>query len=248
MTKDEWYRQLFERLDNSKFRSSFHLKQKDIDYINQKGLDTIRQHAKDFIAKREAPAFIANDGKQTPMRGHPVFIAQHATATCCRECIRKWHKMQPGRELSQVQQDYLVDIIMTWIQKELERQKKIMKLKNVLIVVDDMEESIRFYKEMFGLQVIMKQEGNVILSEGLVLQDAKLWADVIGGYTTPFNNTTELYFEDNDVEGLVDKLTSSDIFVRFQTELTVLAGGQKMVRFYDPSGNLIEVRTPVNRS
>lgn len=124
MTKDEWYRQLFERLGNSKFRSSFHLKQKDIDYINQKGLDTIRQHAKDFIAKREAPAFIANDGKQTPMRGHPVFIAQHATATCCRECIRKWHKMQPDRELSQVQQDYLVDIIMTWIQKELERQKK----------------------------------------------------------------------------------------------------------------------------
>ena len=123
MTKDEWYRQLFERLDNSKFRSSFHLKQKDIDYINEKGLDTIRQHAKDFIAKREAPAYIANDGKQTPMRGHPVFIARHATATCCRECIRKWHKMQPGKELSQVQQDYLVDVIMTWIQKEIERQE-----------------------------------------------------------------------------------------------------------------------------
>ena len=123
MTKDEWYRQLFERLDNSKFRSSFHLKQKDIDYINEKGLDTIRQHAADFIAKREAPAYIANDGKQTPMRGHPVFIAQHATATCCRECIRKWHKMQPGKELSQVQQDYLVDVIMIWIQKEIERQE-----------------------------------------------------------------------------------------------------------------------------
>ena len=123
MTKDEWYRQLFERLDNSKFRSSFHLKQKDIDYINEKGLAVIRQHAKDFIAKREAPAYIANDGKQTPMRGHPVFIAQHATATCCRECIRKWHKMQPGKELSQVQQDYLVDVIMTWIQKEMERQE-----------------------------------------------------------------------------------------------------------------------------
>ena len=102
MTKDEWYRQLFERLGNSRFRSSFHLKQKDIDYINEKGLDTIRQHAKDFIAKREAPAYIANDGKQTPMKGHPVFIAQHATATCCRECIRKWHKMKPGKELSQV--------------------------------------------------------------------------------------------------------------------------------------------------
>ena len=123
MTKDEWYRRLFERLDNSKFRSSFHLKQKDIDYIHEKGLDVIRQHAKDFIAKREAPAYIANDGKQTPMRGHPVFIAQHATAICCRECIRKWHKMQSGRKLSQVQQDYLVDVIMTWIQKEIERQE-----------------------------------------------------------------------------------------------------------------------------
>ena len=123
MTKDEWYRQLFERLGNSRFRSSFHLKQKDIDYINEKGLDTIRQHAKDFIAKREAPAYIANDGKQTPMKGHPVFIAQHATATCCRECIRKWHKMKPGKELSQVQQDYLVDVIMTWIQKEIEVQE-----------------------------------------------------------------------------------------------------------------------------
>ena len=120
MTKYEWYAQLFERLDNSRFRSSFHMKQKDIDYINEKGLDTIRKHAEDFIAKREAPAYIPNDGKQTPMRGHPVFIAQHATATCCRECIRKWHKMQPGRALSQVQQDYLVDVIMTWIQKELE--------------------------------------------------------------------------------------------------------------------------------
>ena len=108
MTKDEWYKQLFERLGNSRFRSRFHLKQNDIDYIHEKGLDTIRKHAEDFITKREAPAYIPNDGKQTPMRGHPVFIAQHATATCCRECIRKWHKIQPGRELSQVQQEYLV--------------------------------------------------------------------------------------------------------------------------------------------
>lgn len=102
MTKDEWYKQLFEHLDALKFRSSFRLKQKDIDYINEKGSDVIRQHTQDFIAKREAPAFIPNDGKQIPMRGYPVFVAQHATATCCRECIRKWHKMQPGRELSQV--------------------------------------------------------------------------------------------------------------------------------------------------
>lgn len=86
-------------------------------------MDTISQHAKEFIAKREAPAYIANDGKQTPMKGHPVFIAKHATATCCRECIRKWHKIQPGKELSQAQQDYLVDVIMTWIQREMERQE-----------------------------------------------------------------------------------------------------------------------------
>ena len=119
MTKEEWYNHLFEKLGNSKF-SSFHLKQTDIDYINKKGLDTIQQHAKDFIAKREAPAVIPNDGKQTPTKGHSVFIAQHATATCCRECIRKWHKMRPGCELSKVQQDYLVDVIMTWIQKEME--------------------------------------------------------------------------------------------------------------------------------
>ena len=119
MTKDEWYAQLFERLGNSKFRSGFHLKEKDKEYVREKGLETIRQHARDFIARREAPAVIPNDGKQTPMRGHPVFIAQHATATCCRECIRKWHKMQPGRELSQIQQEYLVDVIMTWIQKEV---------------------------------------------------------------------------------------------------------------------------------
>ena len=120
MTKEEWYEPLFTHLEASKFRSGFHLKEKDIAYIQEKGLDVIREHARDFIAKREAPAYIPNDGKQTPMRGHPVFIAQHATATCCRECIRKWHKLQPGRELSAIQQEYLVDVIMTWIEKELE--------------------------------------------------------------------------------------------------------------------------------
>lgn len=135
MTKEEWYKQLFEHLEASKFRSSFHLKQKDIDYINEKGLDVIKQHAQDFIAKREAPAFIPNDGKQTPTKRHPVFIAQHATATCCRECIRKWHKMQLGKELSKVQQDYLVDVIMTWIEKELVRAKENLFLLLRLMVV-----------------------------------------------------------------------------------------------------------------
>ena len=100
------------------------LRSRSNDRVGRRDLDTIRQHAADFIAKREAPAYMANDGKQTPMRGHPVFIAQHATATCCRECIRKWHKMQPGKELSQVQQNYLVDVIMTWIQREMERQEQ----------------------------------------------------------------------------------------------------------------------------
>ena len=77
MTKNEWYKQLFERLDNSKFRSSFHLKQKDIDYINEKGLDTIRQHAKEVIAKREAPAYIANDGKQILLMMHTLISSLH---------------------------------------------------------------------------------------------------------------------------------------------------------------------------
>ena len=119
MNREEWFARLFTRPGNSKFRTSFHLKHKDIEYINEKGLDVIREHAKDFIAKREAPANIPNDGKQTPTKGHPVFIAQHATATCCRECIRKWHKIQPGKELTELQQEYLVDVIMTWIEREL---------------------------------------------------------------------------------------------------------------------------------
>ena len=122
MTKDEWYRQLFERLDNSKFRSSFHLKQKDIDYIHEKGLDTIRQHAKEFIAKREAPAYIANDGKQTPMKGHPVFIAQHATASCCRGCLYKWYHIKPHTQLNDSQQEMIVQVIMAWIKRELQRK------------------------------------------------------------------------------------------------------------------------------
>ena len=108
---------ILENLSKSNFRNSFKLKQKDIDYINQKGFETIRSHAQDFISKRIAPAFVANDGKQTPMRGHPVFIAQHATATCCRKCINKWHKFPAGTQLTQQQQDYIVELIMKWIEK-----------------------------------------------------------------------------------------------------------------------------------
>lgn len=110
---------IFERLAKSAFRSKFKLKKADLDYIDQKGLTTIESHAKDFIKKRVAPAEITNDGKQTPMRGHPVFIAQHATATCCRGCIEKWHHIPKDRELSETEQQHLVNIIMTWIKKQI---------------------------------------------------------------------------------------------------------------------------------
>lgn len=111
---------ILERLAKSDFRRKFKLKDKDKLYIEQKGLETIKRHAQDFISKRIAPAEISNDGKQTPMKGHPVFIAQHATATCCRKCINKWHKFDCGRELTSGERDYLVSIIMRWIEKQLE--------------------------------------------------------------------------------------------------------------------------------
>ena len=121
-----------------------------------------------------------------------------------------------------------------------------MRLTNILIIVDDIEESVRFYKDLFGLQAILKQEGNVIMSEGLVLQDVNVWYDSTKIPTTPHNNMAELYFEDNDIEGIIEKLESGKYVVSYVTELMELEGGQKLVRFYDPSGNLIEVRTPVS--
>ena len=110
---------LFERLVKSDFRSRFHLCKKDRDYVVAKGLAVIRKHAEDFVAKRLAPADIPNDGKQTPMRGHPVFIGQHATGTCCRSCLEKWHHIPKGRELTQAEQNYVVDVIMEWITKQM---------------------------------------------------------------------------------------------------------------------------------
>ena len=104
------YDEIFDRLSKSDFRKKFKLSQKDRLYLEQKGFDTIRSHAVDFIEKRIAPADIPNDGKQTPMRGHPVFTAQHATATCCRGCINKWHKFPKGVQLTKEQQKYLVDL------------------------------------------------------------------------------------------------------------------------------------------
>ena len=108
------------RLSYSKFRSSFHLKEKDKQYVLDKGMDVIEEHAYDFIRKRLAPAIIPNDGKQTPMKGHPVFIAQHATATCCRGCLNKWHKIDKDRELNEKEIQFVVRLIMEWIRKEME--------------------------------------------------------------------------------------------------------------------------------
>ena len=110
---------ILDKLAKSKFRSRFKLRAKEIEYIRDKGLDKIYSHACDFIRDRVAPAEPVNDGKQTPMRGHPVFIAQHATATCCRECIEKWYKFPKGRELTQTEQEYLVSIIMEWINRQI---------------------------------------------------------------------------------------------------------------------------------
>lgn len=107
------------KLSKSKFRSSFHLRKCMKEYINEKGLETIEKHAYDFINKRLKPASIPNDGKQTPMKGHPVFIAQHATATCCRGCLEKWHHIPKNIELTNEEIDYIVKIIMKWIDSEL---------------------------------------------------------------------------------------------------------------------------------
>lgn len=111
---------LFLRLSHSKFRSSFYLNQKDKEIVATKGLATIREHARQIIAKRLAPAFIPNDGKQTPMRHgtSPVFIAQHATGCCCRGCLEKWHHIPKGRALTAAEQAYVVEVLMHWIEEQ----------------------------------------------------------------------------------------------------------------------------------
>ena len=107
--------EVLNKLSCSKFRSSFSLKENDINYINEKGINTIKKHAYEFVIKRLAPQNIDNDGKQTPMRGHPVFIAQHATATCCRKCLYKWHKVSPDKELNNEEIIFIVNLIIEWI-------------------------------------------------------------------------------------------------------------------------------------
>ncbi|MGN1031724.1 MAG: DUF4186 domain-containing protein [Butyricicoccaceae bacterium] len=111
--------QALEQLQTSKFRSRFHLTEKDREYVRTKGMDTIRRHAEDFVRQRLAPAVIPNDGKQTPMRGHPVFLAQHACACCCRGCLYKWYRIPPGTALSAEQQEAVVNLLMAWIERQM---------------------------------------------------------------------------------------------------------------------------------
>lgn len=110
---------LFRALVQSPFRRRFRMGPKERAYLESKGIGAVLDHARDFIGSRLAPALPANDGKQTPMRGHPVFIAQHATATCCRGCLAKWHGIPQGRALSDAERAYVVEVIGQWLQADL---------------------------------------------------------------------------------------------------------------------------------
>lgn len=113
-----------DRLKASKFRAGFALQEKDKAYVREKGMDTIRRHAQDFVRQRLAPAVIPNDGKQTPMRGHPVFLAQHACACCCRGCLNKWYRVPKGIELSEQQQEKVVNLLMAWIGRQMREEQR----------------------------------------------------------------------------------------------------------------------------
>ena len=110
--------ELFAALDLSEFRRRFHLSDAERRYLADKSLAVVLRHARDFVAQRLAPATPDRDGKQTPMRGHPVFVAQHATATCCRGCLAKWHNIAKGAELTAAEVDYVVDIIQQWLKAQ----------------------------------------------------------------------------------------------------------------------------------
>ena len=116
------YDAAFTRLKKSKFRSRFRLSEADRKYIAEKGIETIRRHCEDFIRTRLAPASPPNDGKQTPMSGHPVFKAQHACACCCRDCLAKWWKVPRGIEIPAGRQRGIVDFLMAWIEREMRRK------------------------------------------------------------------------------------------------------------------------------
>lgn len=115
--------ELFTALGASPFRRRFRLRGKELEYLHEKGLERVMQHAADFIEKRLAPAQPANDGKQTPMRHHPVFIAQHATATCCRTCLEKWHSIPKGHALRTEEKQHILAALKRWLEKQGGRRK-----------------------------------------------------------------------------------------------------------------------------
>lgn len=110
--------ELFAALGRSKFRRRFRLRGKEAAYLREKGLATVLEHGRDFVTSRLAAARPANDGRQTPMRNHPVFVAQHATGTCCRKCLAKWHGIPAGTPLTQEQIDYIVRVLGRWLAKQ----------------------------------------------------------------------------------------------------------------------------------
>lgn len=120
-----------------------------------------------------------------------------------------------------------------------------MKLKNVLIVVKDIEKAKQFYHDLFGLEMVLNNDGNVILTEGLVLQDEKIWRGFLKKNIIPENNSCELYFEENDIESFVQKLERLYPSIQYVNRLMTHSWGQKAIRFYDLDGNLIEVGTPM---
>ena len=110
--------EVFAALSASAFRRRFQLRGKELEYLHRKGLPVILEHAADFIEKRLAPADPVNDGRQTPMRHHPVFIAQHATATCCRGCLEKWHGIRKGHALEPAQKQYILEVLKRWLERQ----------------------------------------------------------------------------------------------------------------------------------
>ena len=120
-----------------------------------------------------------------------------------------------------------------------------MKLRNILIVVKDIEKSKKFYHDLFGLDMVLDNDGNMILTEGLVLQDEKKWKTFLGKDIIPENNSCELYFEERDIESFVEKLERLYPSIQYVNRLMTHSWGQKVVRFYDLDGNLIEVGTPI---
>ncbi len=120
-----------------------------------------------------------------------------------------------------------------------------MKLKNILIVVQDIEKSRQFYHDLFGLELIRNYDGNMILTEGLVLQDEKIWKSFLEKEIIPESNSCELYFEERDIDGFIEKLDKLYPSIKYVNRLMTHSWGQKVIRFYDPDGNLIEVGTPM---